>query len=311
MAYVCISNKFNFRSKMMGIDFDHTIVKPKYGKTFPKDKDDWEWLRPNIPEIIKSYYEKGYAIVIFTNQFKEFKKIQVKNVLDKLGCPYLAYLAYDKKIKKPSPHLFELYRIKYTDTDNVIDFKNSFYVGDAMGRQHDWSDSDKLFANNCGIQAKTPEEIFPFEENAIIDNIHENVFPVDYQELIIMVGFPGSGKTTITKIFDNNNNYAILHGDELKTESKMKRHLKLCLTNGKSVILDATHPSKKKRNVFISIAKQFDVPVKVIHLTTDMKESMYRNSIREKPVPRIVFYIYNKNFENPDLSEGISEIIKI
>ena len=61
MAYVCISNKFNFRSKMMGIDFDHTIVKPKYGKTFPKDEDDWEWLRPNIPEIIKSYFLPSFT----------------------------------------------------------------------------------------------------------------------------------------------------------------------------------------------------------------------------------------------------------
>ena len=36
-----------------------------------------------------------------------------------------------------------------------------------MGRQHDWSDVDKKFALNCGLTPKTPEEIFPFENNII------------------------------------------------------------------------------------------------------------------------------------------------
>lgn len=51
-SFVVISNKFRYRRKMMGLDYDHTIVKPKNNKTFPKDVDDWTWLRPNVPEIV-------------------------------------------------------------------------------------------------------------------------------------------------------------------------------------------------------------------------------------------------------------------
>ena len=38
----------------------------------------------------------------------------------------------------------------------------SFYAGDALGRENDWSDSDKIFAINCGLKYISPEEIFPF-----------------------------------------------------------------------------------------------------------------------------------------------------
>ena len=83
MDFIELSSKsFRYRKKMMGLDFDHTIVKPKNNKTFPSNKDDWEWLRPNVPEIIRKYYKEGYAIVIFTNQFRKFKEQQIEIVLN-------------------------------------------------------------------------------------------------------------------------------------------------------------------------------------------------------------------------------------
>ena len=265
MNFVSISNNFRYRKKIIGLDFDHTIVKPKNNKTFPSNKDDWEWLRPNVPEIIMEYYNKGYAIVVFTNQFRDFKKEQVKIVLDSVGCPYKAYLAYDKKIKKPSPFLFEQYK------RHNFDFDKSFYVGDAMGRVQDWSDSDKLFALNCGLKYKTPEELFPFpnkDENVKKTN---NVEPNEKQELVIMVGFPGSGKTTLTKNFEKYSNYSILHGDELKTEAKITKMLTKELEDKKSVIIDATNPSIKKRSTFIHIAHH----QKIQHIYSNYKNEHF------------------------------------
>ena len=221
MNFIEISKEFRYRKKILGLDFDHTIVKPKNNKTFPSNKNDWEWLTPNVPETIMNYYNKGYAIVIFTNQFRDFKKEQVKIVLDSIGCPYKAYLAYDKKIKKPSSFLFEQY-IRHN-----FDFDKSFYVGDAMGRIQDWSDSDKLFALNCGLKYKTPEEFFliPNKEENIKKTVSCNIEPNEKQELVIMVGFPGSGKTTLTNNFEKYSNYSILHGDDLKTEAKISKML--------------------------------------------------------------------------------------
>jgi len=61
-----------FRSKICFIDYDSTIVKPTKG-VFPKDVNDWTYLRKNVKDVIKSQYAKGYMIVIVTNQSKEWK----------------------------------------------------------------------------------------------------------------------------------------------------------------------------------------------------------------------------------------------
>lgn len=320
-SFIVLSNKFRYRRKMMGLDYDHTIVKPKNNKTFPKDVDDWVWLRPNVPEIIRQYYKKGFAIVVFTNQFKEFKREQIKNVMDEIGVPYCAYLGYDKSIKKPHPFLFEQYKRPNTD------MKESFYVGDAMGRQHDWSDSDKQFALNSGLTPKTPEEIFPFEntivepqskvlsgekpKNPYSDKVE--IYDKEKQELIILVGFPGSGKSTVASLFELLEHYDVLHGDELKTESKIKKAVKLGVESGKSILIDATNPSIKKRAVFIELARKLkkDIHIRVIELTTTMEEAMYRNSLREKPVPKIAFYMFRKHYEKPTVDEGFDEYISL
>jgi len=78
-------NKPRFRTKIVLFDYDWTLVKPKTGGTFPKDIDDWQWLRPNVPDIIKNYYYNGYGIYIVSNQSKEWKVTQIINVLSLLN----------------------------------------------------------------------------------------------------------------------------------------------------------------------------------------------------------------------------------
>jgi len=319
MSFSVISNKFRYRRKMMGLDYDHTLVKPKGKRTFPKDADDWTWLRPDVPTIIRNYYEKGFAIVVFTNQTKQFKVQQIQNAMDQIGVPYCAYIAFDKAIQKPSPFMFEQYK------QPNIDMKSSFYVGDAMGRQQDWSDSDKKFAINCGLTWKTPEEIFPFQNTIVnpktkLTTVEKSkspnspkvkVYGPNCQEVIILVGYPGSGKSTVAKLFEANKHYDVLHGDDLKTESKIKKALKAGIEAGKSVVIDATNPSVKKRAEFIELARKLNsnIHIRVIEISTSIEESMHRNALREKPVPRMAFYMFRKHYEKPTSGEKINEYI--
>ena len=74
--------------------------------------------------------------------------------MDTIGVPYKIYYTLNKPFKKPNTTMFDDYK-----KDN-FDYKKSIYVGDALGRKKDWSDSDLQFAQNIGIPAKTPEEIF-------------------------------------------------------------------------------------------------------------------------------------------------------
>ena len=314
--------KFRFRKKVAGFDYDHTIVKPKSNSSFSKNVDDWMFIRDNVKDKIQEFYKKGYAILVFTTQSKDYKIEQIRIVLDSLEVPYQVYISNHKLVRKPDPFYFNLYSAL-----KEVDMKKSFYVGDAMGRQHDWSDVDKKFALNCGLTPKTPEEIFPFENNIIhstpnpvydeqsTNPYFEKVKPYgkEKQELVILVGFPGSGKTTMSTLFESSEHYEILHGDDLKTESKMKKAVKSGIEHGKSVLIDATNPSIKKRNVFIELVRKInkDIHIRVIELSTSMEESVYRNSMREKPVPKIVFYVFRKNYEKPSLDEGIDDYILI
>lgn len=149
--------KFRHRKKIASFDYDWTLVKPKTKGIFPKNIDDWEWLYKNIPEKIKNYYDKGYAILVFTNQSKDWKIEQIKKVLSLLNIPIFIAIATNRNNYKPNKLIFNEYDKKYGH--NKYD-KVSFYCGDALGRENDWADIDKRFAINIGLQIKSPEEIF-------------------------------------------------------------------------------------------------------------------------------------------------------
>jgi bifunctional polynucleotide phosphatase/kinase len=143
------------REKMAAFDYDWTLVSPKGGKTFPTNIDDWEWLYPTIPEKIKTYYEEGFMIVIVTNQSKDWKHEQIKLVAASLGIPIFILIATFKCDYKPNPRLFNAFIL-----DHKLNKEKSFFVGDALGRKSDFSDSDKVFAENIGIPCYCPEQVF-------------------------------------------------------------------------------------------------------------------------------------------------------
>lgn len=124
------------------------------------------------------------------------------------------------------------------------------------------------------------------------------------KEVILMIGYPGSGKTTYAKSLSN---YHRVDGDQLKTAAAMKREAAKYIQS-KSVIFDCLSSTVKKRAEFIEFAKKQGLPVRAIWMKTSMEESMRRNKEREAPVPNVVFYVYKKNFVPPSLEEGFCEI---
>ena len=184
-------NNATIRDKMAAFDYDWTMVNPKDGKTFPTSIEDWQWMYPNVPEKIKQYYEDGYMIVIFSNQSKKWKCDQIRLVMSQLNIPLFVVIATEKCDYKPNPILFNTLLGK-----NEINKEESFFVGDALGRKYDFSDSDKVFAENIGIKWYSPEDIFVNKTETVeIPNIPLSPNP----EIIIMMGYPGSGKSTIAE----------------------------------------------------------------------------------------------------------------
>jgi len=296
-------NEPEFREKIVGLDYDWTLVNPKQGKTFPKDIDDWEWFSPNVPEKLKKYYDDGFMLVIFTNQSKKWKYEQIKQVIETLNIPMFVVIANIKSEYKPNTILFdELFKNK------EINKSKSFFIGDALGRKSDFSDSDKVFADNIGIPYFPPEKIFVTGHFSSQKYDISQISLSNTSEIIIMMGYPGSGKTTLSEeIIKTNNNYVAIKGDDYKSNtSKMLKASLEHIKNNKSIIYDATNSSIKKRKLYIDFANKYNYSVKCIHISTSLDKAYKQNLTRqdEKKVPKIAFSVYKKYYEEPNEKEG-------
>ena len=328
-----------FRKKLAMFDFDWTLVKPESGHTLPLNREDWKWLYPGVLDVLKKLYRSGNAIVIFTNQTKEFKHGMIEDVigvLEKNGILSTAVILNGPD-KKPSISGFNSYidNVTVSKQKSVGDFdlKKSMYVGDAAGRPGDWSDVDKLFCDAVNVFAqgrdldanapsfRVPEEVFltsdmlnkpdvsPLPKTA--DQLSEDLDGRHINELVYTVGFPGSGKSTFVGLhFDDktDDNYVILNSDAFKSNYKrMFRTAESHLESGKSVVLDGAFGTREKRALIHEIARKTGAMCRCFWITADMKTAISRNNIRAlqtgQKVPEIAIRAYNKRFQPPEATE--------
>ena len=287
------------RSKKLAVfDFDGTLVRPKEGRRFPKDKNDWEWLRSSVPNTLHKYAKQKYRLVIVTDQSKLWKVEMIKEVIKELKLPITVIIGMEKRMQKPNPSLFN---------EEFPEFeKESFFVGDAAGRPGDWADRDIQFAKNTGLTFYTPEQIFdkpkiPFSKLAI----------PDYPEVIIMIGYPGSGKSTVVKEQLEPRGYIRIDGDVFKTGSQMIKEASKY--PNQSIVFDATNPTHERRSIYIDFAKKMNLPIRCIWVTTSIEEALERVKEREIQtgihIPSVALYRYRKVFEEPTRDE--CELVKI
>ena len=135
---------------------------------------------------------------------------------------------------------------------------------------------------------------------------------VNGNEIVIMVGYPASGKSTIAHEIFEKWGYEIISGDVYKTTPKMLKAALPFVLEKKSIVFDATNSSKKKRSEYITFAKKHNYSVRCIHVQTSMDISYKRNKMRaeEDQIPKIAYSVYTKHFEQPSEDEGFT-LIKI
>ncbi len=183
--YIDKTTKYLFR--IVGIDLDHTIIKPHGRAIFSKNVNDWELKSEYVITNIKALINAGYIPIIFTNQKgintgkslysrDEFENIKCLDILRLLGreisdIMYI-YVSYeDDTYRKPHPDMFiyainEIIKtvdefcksIQHGNSDNNIeqiqwacDIEHSLYIGDMAGRIGDAGSTDYLFAHNMSV----------------------------------------------------------------------------------------------------------------------------------------------------------------
>lgn len=287
--------------KVALFDFDGTLVKPREARPFPADAEDWAWWRPNVPSVVQKYAADGWRVVIVTDQTKTWKLDMILQVAGQLALPSLTVLV-GVQTPKPSPDLFRR-------SVSLAAHAEVFMVGDAAGRAHDWSDRDRAFATALGVRFLTPEEAFRTAPPPAPAS--PRLQPAAGREVVLLMGYPGSGKSTLAR--ETFSTYVHVEGDALKTPAKMLTAAKKAVAEGRSVVVDATHPTRAHRAKFIEWANAAGLPARIVWVDTPIETAMERNAHRAAEggpnVPKIAFYVYRKKFEEPTAEEG-AEVVR-
>jgi len=263
---------------------------------FPKDDDDIQVL-PNRRKILEEIIKLGYTLVIFTNQYaksklEKDKKIQrVKTFLKKLNLPVFTYISTEKdQYRKPNTGMWNIF-------SKDLKVKKLIFVGDALGRPQDFSDSDRLFGEKLNAEIYSPEEFFG--ESPVPEFKKE-------KELVVFVGMAGSGKSSY---YSNNlQDHIHLEQDKLGTREKVLKALNNALETGKSIVIDATNPKQDNRLEYYKKAADKGYSIIVLYF---VKNGTGFNKLREKPVPTIAYHIYFKNLDPPTKGNTPGELFYV
>jgi len=340
--------------KVVGFDLDHTIIKPIGKRVHPKDKNDYEYVFENVKSKMLELHNDGFNIIIFSNQSElhskpEKKEIVLsriirlfKEVFDNQNIPVQFFISVQGDFcRKPNTGMMDFYLYQHKKKLH----KDSFYVGDAAGRtktkihKADFSCSDRMFALNCKMNFMTPEQFFDEDDHRsfILDNTAQLKFMKEDKEgkmdktyinwkeiskynIIMFLGPPGSGKSSLSKRMVKEFNYTdIINMDTLRTKKKcINTFEKLLKLDSKRIIIDNTHSKKSSRKDYLDLVKKYKPEEKVLllKLNVDKTQSFFLNNFRckvekSKRLSDIVIHSYFKYLDEPTKSEGFAEIIEI
>ena len=306
------------KKKLLSFDLDDTLIsfaKSGKSKSPNKTKESSYIFTFDINKIkskLDEYEKKDYIFAIFSNQ----NGITQGHIKD---------------------GMLELFQKNFNN--NVeLDISECIYVGDAAGRKksktykkNDFSNSDYKFALNAGFKFFTPEEFFlnekcdyPPIENTLHDYDKNNNDHIKYdvkpKEAIILIGSPGSGKSTFCENNLTPKGYVRINQDTLKTREKVVKCLEENLKEGKKVVIDSTNPEKKGRGEYIKICKSHGYFIRAFNFSISKDLAMHLNNLRAINKKRkhfsgyvnaIPIHAFFKNYEEPTKIEGFDEIVKV
>lgn len=295
--YYYIPKEMN-QGKTICFDLDWTLT---YGAQhlFPKNKTDIH-LIPRREAKLNLLASKGWNFIIYTNQFCKGPK----DLANKLG--RVAYFVENSKwkfavfisVKKDNNRKPEIGMYQKA-CELLPNCHQKIFVGDAAGRPQDFSDSDKEFAVNAGLTFKTPEKVFHTKLPKI---------PQDGKNMVVLVGMPGSGKSTY---YTNNLeplNYTHINQDTLKTANNVMKKVVYTLNQGNNMCIDNLNNTLEKRDELYNLGREYGYNIITVYFVRDGRGW---NDIREKRVPTIVYHKYFKYFVEPTSSNTPGKLYKI
>jgi len=306
-------------------DLDDTLITTISGKkSFMTNENDWKFLFPNTVSKLYDFYSKKYNIIIVTNQgwiknsdinLNKFKS-KIEQIEKKINIPFSIYVfPYNDIFRKPHPTVFH----------KKIFHKKSFYCGDAYDSTERFSDTDLKLAFNLGIQFYT-EKMFTnnYYTKITIKNINYPINQYEYiskeyvfelnkylkKEFIIMVGYQGSGKSTISKNILNIYDMCYVNAD---TKKDYDKQIIKSILNKEHIIIDNTNMNNEIRTKLIDyVRNNKEYYVRVINMKCSIERSIHNmhyrsytnyvnNNIIIPLIPKVAYNVIKK--KSNDISD--------
>ncbi|KAG2149258.1 polynucleotide kinase 3 phosphatase-domain-containing protein [Suillus clintonianus] len=221
---------------------------------------------------------------------------------------------------------------------SLSDKEVSFFVGDAAGRTNDFASTDRKWAFNIGISFFTPEEYFLQLPSApyTLPSFHVSSLPklplldppiaqiipdTAGTELVVFSGFPCLGKSSFFRRHFAPAGYTHINQDTLGSRSKCVKAAEVALKAGTSCVIDNTNRDIATRKYYLDLAKKLELPVRCIVFIGSIDLAWHNNlyrayvhpstELRRDILPYFAFIGFKDNYEEPQVMEGFSEIIKV
>jgi predicted kinase len=127
-------------------------------------------------------------------------------------------------------------------------------------------------------------------------------------EIVVLVGVPGSGKTTLVKTqFPKHKRINL---DTLHTRNREDEEIANALSNGEDVVIDNTNTTRKTRSKYVQMAKLFGISIRAVYLKVPLDLALARNASRvgKERVPDNAVRFYNKILQAPTVGEGFDQV---
>ncbi|KAF7307271.1 hypothetical protein MIND_00520800 [Mycena indigotica] len=342
--------------KVATFDLDGTVIA---SLSFKAPKLEWRWWHACVPVKLRQAVTEGYSVVLITNQNglkseKQIREWKQKIALIAANIPdvpfrILAAVAKDN-YRKPMIGMWQAIEAVLETDVLKIDKSASFFVGDFAGRTYPGTDrkkdhagTDRKWALNVGIPFLTPEEYFLGEEPHAsweLTGFHPSSLrslplftpnsspllpPKPLQELVLFVGYPCLGKTTLFRTHFQDQGYLHVNQDTLKTREKCVKTVAEALEAGQKCVVDNTNRDVSTRRFYLDVAKKYHVPVRCMVFTGSFELAWHNNIYRAYYLPKSVaerepvrellpisaFTSFRDAHEEPELEEGFTQIKKI
>lgn len=138
-------------------------------------------------------------------------------------------------------------------------------------------------------------------------------------KLIIMVGLPGSGKSTYTAKYETQNHITIVSTDEIRRElygnpetqgngqevfNEAYRRIEIALRAGDTVIFDATNLKARNRRCLCNRFRPLADSIVAEYMATPIEECIARDELRSRTVGYEVIQRMARSMTEPRLDEG-------